>query len=430
MLKFKNLLMRHSKFYQFNLSFLILCAVAGIISALFSLATDYAYRWVMFFFHTYNYLILVYTPLVFILIAYLLKKYFPYSDGSGLPQGYAVDVFKIEQLKHTYSIKTMIGKIILTFMSIASGASLGKEGPTIQICASLFGGIKNISLKRKRLLIKIGSGVGVASAFNAPIGGIAFALEEYIKDCELKINIVLLMGIAIAGLCAIMVSGNYSYLGRVEPKFLIYSWQAVIGSILIGIIFALLGILYIKIMVFVSVDQQWSINRLRRKHFLINAAFMGFLVAVLGLLSHGYSFGNGAVTNYTLLDTNSNAPWYYGTVKFVGSILSVAAGAPGGYFSTALSIGSGFADLLHQLIPCLSLAQFYLLGMVGFLAAITQAPITSAIMVIEISNAQVFSLPIILTAVIASMVSMKFGDSVYHQQVLNYIPLERYHETR
>ena len=117
---------------------MVLCILAGIGSALFARATDQAYYWCMDIFHYNKYFMLVYTPIIFVWIVFLLKRYFPNAGGSGLPQGYALDVFDKKELNATYSIRTMIGKIILTFLSIIGGASLGREGPTIQICASIF----------------------------------------------------------------------------------------------------------------------------------------------------------------------------------------------------------------------------------------------------------------------------------------------------
>ena len=221
----------HKRLIKFNLIFILLCVLAGLGSAFFSMATDKAYYWCMLMYQQYGYWMLVTTPLIFITIMFLFKKYFSYAGGSGLPQGYALDVFDEEVLHSTYSVRTMIGKIILTFMSILGGASLGREGPTIQICASIFAMFKNISLERKKLLIRIGAGVGVATAFNAPVGGIVFAIEEYIKHSEHKMNLLLLLGIAIAGYCSVLIGGNYSYMGYVKVITVNYHYLSILAAI-------------------------------------------------------------------------------------------------------------------------------------------------------------------------------------------------------
>lgn len=412
---------------SFNLRFLVLCILAGVGSALFSLLTDKAYIWCMGAFNLFGYMILIYIPAIFILIVHLLKNYFPYAGGSGLPQGYALDVFEEDTLKHTYSIPTMIGKVGLTFLSILGGASLGREGPTIQICASIFASMKNISERKRKLLIQIGSGVGVATAFNAPLGGIIFAIEEYIKHSNTKMNILLLSGIAIAGYFTTVVSGDYSYMGNINVDSLYYSVDGVILALIGGIVCGLTGALFTYLIVRVSVNHDTWFCNFRNKHYLWCAGIFGFIVALIGIYSQGLSFGNGALTVKGFLNDNTQAPVGFALYKALGAISSVAAGVPGGYFSTALSIGAGVMTPFHDLFHSIPMQQLYLIGMVGFLAAITNAPITAVVMVMSIvSDTQHFALPLILSSVLSAYIASLFGESVYHQQILIYVDKEKY----
>lgn len=415
---------------ELSWQFLSLAILVGVASAAFTHAVILA-EWMFHSVFVYNPLAMyLYTPLLFVSIVFLLKKYFPYADGSGLPQGYAVDIFDEQRLKDTYSIRSAIGKMLLTFMSIAGGASLGKEGPTIQVCSSLFAQIKGISDKKRRLLIKLGAGVGVAAAFNTPIGGMIFAVEEYVKKISPHIATLLVGATLLAVFTSNFIMGtDQPYMGAVNPHDLVHTSIIMGIAILIGILCGLSGAIFTKLMVFMSVNKTWFFNQWRKKHYLLNALIFGLVVAFIGNLTYGFSFGNGASTTTQFLDASVNAPWYYGLSKFFGSIASVSAGVPGGYFSTALSIGAGIGDLIHNLFPHIPLVQFYLLGMAGFLASITQSPITAVAMVVEMSDSSHFSLPILLTCFVASLIAEQFGDSVYHQQVLNYIDPKRYKET-
>lgn len=427
----KKLLSRRNRiFLRFNIKFILLCVLAGIGSALFSISTDKAYEWCMLVYHQYGYWMLLYTPVLFVSIVFLFKKFFAYAGGSGLPQGYALDVFDEEVLHSTYSLRTLLGKAILTFMSILGGASLGREGPTIQICASIFAMFKNISLERKKLLIRIGSGVGVATAFNAPVGGIFFAIEEYIKHSNHKMNFLLLLGIAIAGYFSVLIAGNYSYMGYVKVMDIDYSYLGILAAIFAGLLCGVTGAMFTWVMVKVSVDDGSWFALWRKKHYMLAALIFGLLVAGLGILSTGDSFGNGALTTRGLLTGDFNAPWYYALSKSLGAIFSVAGGVPGGYFSTSLSIGAGVMDLVYKIFPIISLQQFYLLGMVAFLAAITGAPITAVAMILSIvDGAGHFVLPLVFASLIGSYIASLFGDSVYHQQVLIYVDKQHYHKT-
>lgn len=421
----------YKKVALFYAKFIGLCVLAGWGAGYFSVATDKAFLMFRQFYHHYSWGVLILTPLTFMVTVYLLKHAFPYAGGSGLPQGYALDAYQTSNLYETYSLWTMLGKMLLTLLSIGSGAALGREGPTIQICASIFGSMKNVSLSRKKLLIRIGSGIGVATAFNAPLGGIMFALEEYLKVSNTRINTLLLLGVAIAGHAGIMVYGDYSYLGTISPVVLVWYSKTIVITVAAGIICGLVGALFTSLMVYVSVDKGQWIHRFRQKHYVLLAGICGLGLAFVGILSDGAAFGNGAFEMRDVLVQGINLPWHYGLSKGTGAILSVAGGVPGGYFSTALSIGAGLMHTLYRFFPVLPLEQFYLLGMAGFLAAITNAPLTAMAMIVSIAvGSQHFVLPIIITSLIAAHIATLFGDSVYHQQVLIYIDRDKYYETR
>jgi H+/Cl- antiporter ClcA len=422
---------RYQKIALFYAKFLGLCLIAGLGSGCFSVITDKAYFLFKDFYQQHHYWVLLYIPIAFGLIIFLFKNYFPYAGGSGLPQGYALDVYEKPELAKTYSLWTMFGKIILTIMSIGSGAALGREGPTIQICASIFGSMNGLSENHKKLLIRIGSGVGVATAFNAPLGGVVFAFEEYIKTSAVKINALLLLGVGIAGYMGTLVYGDYSYMGSVPMSLLSYQWKTIGLAVFSGVLCGLTGALFTWLMIYVSVNKGQFLHRIRQKHYIVFSMFFGLCVAVVGILSQGYSFGNGAFETKDVLTEGLSLPWYYGLTKSLGAIFSVAAGAPGGYFSTALSIGAGVMDTVYRIWPFVPVEQFYLLGMTGFLAAITGAPITAVAMMLSIViDSQHFILPIMITSLLSSYIANRFGDSVYHQQVLIYVDKEKYAKTR
>ena len=230
--------------WPFYLKFIALCIVAAIISGVFSVITDSVYNHFKSLYLLHPYLALIYVPTVFAIIAFLMKRYFPYTGGSGLPQGYAIDVFSPEMLQNVYSLRTMWGKMLLTIMTIGSGAALGREGPTVQICASILSAMNTISLTYKKLLIRIGSGIGIATAFNTPLGGVMFAFEEYLKESRFYANLLLLLGIAIASSVSIVIYGNYSYMGEVPIASLACDSKTILLAIISGIICGLSGTLF------------------------------------------------------------------------------------------------------------------------------------------------------------------------------------------
>lgn len=404
---------------NFYVEFFLYSLLIGLFSFCFGIVVDYALNFCNKFFYDNGWLIFLYTPILFVIVVFILKKIFPYSDGSGIPQGYLVDSYNKYYLKKIYSIYSALGKSLLTFVSIFAGASLGKEGPTVQVSSSLLSQIKNISDNKRRLLIKIGSGVGVAAAFNTPIGGMVFALEEYIKQINPKIATQLIAATTIAVITTNLITGGLPYIGFTDHKLLFVSKMVFLVSIIMSILVGFCGVIFTKIIIKFTIKNN-IISTFRQKHYLLNALIFGFLVALIGYLTKGISFGNGANLLNQSISSNQLLPWYFCLAKFFGAIFSILAGVVGGYFSTGLSIGAGIGAILYKYFTVLPLLQFYLLGMVAFISAITQSPITAVAMVMEMSNSSEFCIALLLAAFFSSFVSEQFGSSLYHQQTIKY----------
>ena len=112
---------------------------------------------------------------------------------------------------------------------------------------------------------------------------------------------------------------------------------------------------------------------------------------------------------------------FYFIYKMLGSLFSTASGVPGGYFATSLAIGNGIGSFFHHIFAIADIQQYYLLGMVAFLAALTQAPVTAIVMVMEITDTQSFVLPIIVASFIATWISSYCGKSIYEHQIETYL---------
>ncbi len=164
----------------------------------------------------WNYLIpLLITPAGFALSAYLAMRFLPNAQGSGIPQAIAARHLKDEEDRgRLLSLRIAFGKILLTVFGLLCGASIGREGPTVQVGASImlaagrFGG-----MAQARGLILAGSAAGIAAAFNTPLAGIVFAIEEMGRTYEARTNGLVLAAVIISGLAALGLSGSYHYFG-------------------------------------------------------------------------------------------------------------------------------------------------------------------------------------------------------------------------
>src|SRR5512142_951240 len=150
------------------------------------------------------YIALMLTPLGFGLIAWITDRYFPNTGGSGIPQAIAARALKTtEERKRLVSLRAAIGKILMTLLGLLVGGSIGREGPTVQVGASLMFEIGRLTPKRQPGLILAGAAAGVAAAFNTPLAGIVFAIEEISRSFETRTSGLIIAAVIAAGLTSL-----------------------------------------------------------------------------------------------------------------------------------------------------------------------------------------------------------------------------------
>src|SRR5215475_3065179 len=161
-----------------------------------------------------RYVSLVVTPLGFALSVFLTKRVFPNAQGSGIPQAIAARHLTDHKARESLvSLRIAIGKIILTLFGLLCGASVGREGPTVQIGASIMFALGHFSPRRQPGLILAGAAAGVAAAFNTPLAGIIFGIEEMSRAFETRSSSLIIAAVVAAGLTSIAWMGNYTYFG-------------------------------------------------------------------------------------------------------------------------------------------------------------------------------------------------------------------------
>ncbi len=405
------------------LHFAVLSVAIGVFAVFFAKSCEIAFSVFMYMFLHVQYWILVIIPLGFFIITYLIKNYFPEAGGSGIPQALALNHTKnIDKISQFFVPKVIFGKFIFVVLGTALGATVGREGPTVQIGAAIMLlGKKNASNAKKKFLLTVGAAAGLAAAFNTPIAGVVFAFEELSRGASQKLIMPRVTGIAIAGIVAILLAGNYSYFGVVSQDLLEYNWRILIVALVIGICAAFCCYLFSKVVYYITLSSSSRVNQWRKSHIYISSIVFGILVAGVGIVSHGLSFGNGYVESKETLSSGVGVSHIYFVYKMLGSIFSTASGVPGGYFATSLSIGSGIGSFIHDIYSVANIQQYCLLGMVAFLASVTRSPITSIVMVFQVTSSQMFTLPIMLSALTATWVSELMSRGIYGYQIEGYL---------
>jgi H+/Cl- antiporter ClcA len=305
----------------------------------------------------------------------------------------------------------------LTLAALLGGASVGREGPTVHVGAGLlytigkrFGFADAVSSGR---FILAGSAAGLAAAFNTPLAGVVFAIEEMSGAFEHRMSGILLTAVIISGVVSLGILGNYSYFGRFDIMLpLGKSWIAVIAT---GGICGLAGGLFARLIIPDDRGLRGLVGRLRARQPVVFAFFCGLALVLMSLLTKDGLYGTGYDQAKAILAGHSDTISEFGGLKFLGNIASYWAGIPGGLFSPALAVGAGLGSNLAAFMPGTDPSAIVLLAMAAYLAGVTQAPLTSTVISMELTANQQMALPIMASCLLARAVStLVCRKPVYH----------------
>lgn len=182
--------------------------------------------------------------------------------------------------------------------------------------------------------------------------------------------------------------------------------QAWIPVLLCGVFGGLLGGSFAHVLIAISRGGlPGKVGMFARKRPVAFATSCGFILALIGLFSNGTTFGTGYTEARHIIEGSQELPLQYGILKFLATIVSYASGIPGGVFSPSLAVGAGFGLNLSQFIPSVPVGAVILLSMVGYFAGVVQAPITTFLIVMEMTDNHEMVIPLMATALIATAVS-------------------------
>ena len=367
----------------------------------------------------------VITPLGFAGVLWLTRRVFPGAQGSGIPQTIAALKIPVLADRQTVlSLRLAVGKVLLTSLGLCAGASIGREGPTVQIGAAIM-----LALGRwirlpiqdmDRTLILAGGAAGIAAAFNTPLAGIVFAIEELSRSFEERTSGTVLTTVIVAGITAMAVVGNYTYFGRTDAVLdLAAAWRPVL---ICGIGGGLLGGLFARILIAVSLGLPGKPGEWIKGHPFLFAALCGLGMALLGMASGNSIYGTGYEEAKGLIEGKGLLPATFGLMKLAATVLSYVSGIPGGVFAPSLAVGAGLGADLAPWLPGIPIGALAILGMVGYFTGVVQAPITAVVIVMEMTDNQSLTLPLMAAAVIAYGVSrLVCPDPMYRTLAKGFI---------
>jgi H+/Cl- antiporter ClcA len=341
----------------------------GAVAAVFAMASYESDELFRKTYQSHPLLSLLIPPIGLVVIALLTKLVFKGSEGSGIPQAIAsLSMTTNRSRSAILSIKVVLGKILLTCAGLLSGASIGREGPTVHIGAAIMYSLRRIAPFRgkdmTRALILAGGAAGISAAFNTPLAGIMFVVEEMSRSFEERTSGILLIAVILAGITAITILGNYTYFGTsTATTTLIEAWPAVIVC---GVLGGFLGGSFSTLLMFLTN----LISNFARQHPFVLALGCGLMISLFGFLSGGQTFGTGYHEAKEIMTDSVHPDMMFPIYKYMATIVSYLSGIPGGIFAPSLSIGAGMGASFSDLFPYVPLAVLAMLGMVGYFTGV------------------------------------------------------------
>lgn len=400
--------------------------IAGAATALAAILYAQVFHWAeegsRYLYAQAGYGVLLSTPLLFLASWWFVDRFAPFANGSGIPQLMAASELTEkdgagEKIPLLLGFRIIVVKVLSSLVAVLGGGAIGREGPTLQIAGSLFDLTNRylparLKIPNRQGMILAGGAAGLAAAFNTPLGGIAYVIEELAKSHLSFFRTGILHAVVVAGLISQVVMGSYLYFGY--PKVAGFSWGQVGMVILVSLSAGLVGALFGQLLKYVFQLRSLFTTRAAKAGAALGC---GFLFALGIVFVTPQTMGSGRELIDPLLFDGRAAALPELLARFFGSGLTYAAGGAGGVFAPTLAIGGATGSLVasfvfHSILPLAALA-----GMTAALAALTHSPLTAFILILEMTDRHSSILPLMMAAMIGQGVSKLISQQSFYEYV-------------
>lgn len=391
----------------------------GLVALAFAAAADHAGEAFVAIAERWWWAPLILTPLGFAAIAGFTAKFAPAARGSGIPQVMAATRDPDHAMTGLVSARTVTVKLLLTIGSLFVGASTGREGPTVQVAAAIMGYAHRLLAVPLRASVFIAGGAaGVAAAFNTPLAGVAFAIEELAAAYEQRMTLLVMTAVLIAGMVSLGLSGDYVYFGVMRQTLSVRETLLVAPAA--GVAGGLAGALFSRLVIGIG-RSSWAPLQLVRARPALFAGLLGLVVAVIGVAT-GLTWGTGYGAARGII-TGEEVPVWFGATKFASTLATAVSGMPGGIFAPSLSVGAGLGAMLREVFPTYPPGAVVLLGMVAYFTGVVRAPLTAVIIIAETTASRGLMMPLLASALIADGVAqVACKERLYHALSAGFLP--------
>ncbi|MGI9527653.1 MAG: chloride channel protein [Weeksellaceae bacterium] len=398
--------------------------ITGVIAVVYAWLIDETEHYLSLILAWKSWLIFLISPIGFIGSWWLVSKFAPYAKGSGVPQVMAAVELSTpvnrHLAKHLLSLKIIIIKIISSMLLVFGGGAVGREGPTIQLASSVFRVINDIlpswwpSISRKNMIMA-GSAAGLSAAFNTPLAGIVFAVEELSKTQLKYIKTSLFTGVLIAGLTAQLLAGSYLYLGYPNTKGV--TIHIIPFVIIVSIIAGMMSGYQTQFLFYLQGFRKKF--KKPKEQVLLLFVFSMIIACVIFFISKSIMGSGKEIMETALYDSSAKIQWYTPFLRMLGNGLSFNSGGAGGIFAPALSIGASIGAVFGEFFDFSNpeIRVLILVGMVAFLSGITRAPFTSSIIVLEMTDRHSLLFYLIIAGMIGNQCSRWISTTALYDKL-------------
>lgn len=367
------------------------------------------------------YLIFITAPVFMFLGWYFVDKYDKNAAGSGIPQLMAaVDLAgtrNASKVNTLLNLKVIAVKIASSLFLLLGGGAIGREGPTLQIAGSIYQIVYRLipegwSKVSQKIMIITGGASGLAAAFNTPLGGIVYVVEELTKSHIGKFRTAVFTSVIISGMAAQLFLGSYLYLGfpRINPM----PFTGIFWVLVLAFISGYAGSAFSKLLLKIAELR----SRIKNNYWkLASILVLALAFATIVFFAGPYTMGTGKPLINTILFDQPQQPWYMFPARFLGSVLTFSVGGAGGIFATSLSSGASLGTLLVDLI---GIPESYhnllvLVSMIGFLTGVTRSPFTASILVLEMTDRHSAIFYFLLAGMVANLAAGQVLNTSFYE---------------
>ncbi|GBU13869.1 H(+)/Cl(-) exchange transporter [Enterobacterales bacterium] len=414
---------------------LIVAAIVGIVAGLLGVMFEKAVDWIQHmrlsglgFFSDYWILLWPLTFVVSALLAmfgyYLVHRFAPEASGSGIPEIEGA----LEELRPVRWWRVIPVKFFGGMGTLGAGMVLGREGPTVQMGANIGKMMVDIfrlrSAEARHSLLATGAAAGLSAAFNAPLAGILFIIEE--MRLQFRYSLISIKAVFIGVIMSSIVfrifngEGAVIEVGKLASAPLNTLWLYLV----LGMVFGIVGVGF-NALIFRTQDMFARVHGGNLRKVLIIGGLLGGMCGILGLI-HSEATGGG----FALIPLAAAGKYSLGVLLFVfvvrvvTTVLCFASGAPGGIFAPMLALGTllgtAFGTAALTMFPQYGIepATFAIAGMGALFAASVRAPLTGIVLVLEMTDNYQLILPMIITCLGATLLAQFLGGKPLYSTIL------------